>query len=374
MREAPKVKSNQIPGDTTRTSTSSSSREKRLSGGAKNCAGPGVTLMSTMLATIAAVVILMWFGNIYTMQALDKHPKPSQEIFQQGGKNNQIDTKSSSDNQIVEGDRQIFVHATQPIVHKAEHGINSIDHTNHASQEPSQYAYVWIIGGVHEDRPAYKGFLWTILISANILRKVGSTEDLWIYVRLSPDSKLDDLPSEDRRLLEAMGINIVLLEKPRNESFAQLVYDKFLTINMTDYKRVIFMDGDMIPMTNLDYYFHLSDPEYTDLPTELKSNFIMASKGEPCNTGMFMVTPSKEAFDEYNKIIRDQLEIAKTLDYPYFDKRRGWGHNFIEAKDWWEAVSKTSKKWSYHASHSDQGLMYQFAKYTRQDVSIAIGH
>jgi hypothetical protein len=170
-----------------------------------------------------------------------------------------------------------------------------------------------------------------------------------------------------------MGINIVLLEKPRNESFAQLVYDKFLTINMTDYKRVMFMDGDMIPMTNLDYYFHLSDPEYTDLPTELKSNFIMASKGEPCNTGMFMVTPSKEAFDEYNKIIRDQLEIAKTLDYPYFDKRRGWGHNFIEAKDWWEAVSKTSKKWSYHASHSDQGLMYQFAKYTRQDVSIAIG-
>ena len=42
MREAPKVKSNQIPGDTTRTSTSSSSREKRLS--SANGAGPGVTL------------------------------------------------------------------------------------------------------------------------------------------------------------------------------------------------------------------------------------------------------------------------------------------------------------------------------------------
>jgi len=34
-----------------------------------------------------------------------------------------------------------------------------------------------------------------------------------------------------------MGINIVLLEKLPHESFAQLVYDKFLTINMTDYKR-----------------------------------------------------------------------------------------------------------------------------------------
>jgi hypothetical protein len=75
-------------------------------------------------------------------------------------------------------------------------------------------------------------------------------------------------------------------------------------VSFTDYKRVMFMDGDMIPMTNLDYYFHLSDPECTDLPTELKSNFIMASKGEPCNTGMFMVTPSKEAFDDYIGILK----------------------------------------------------------------------
>jgi hypothetical protein len=47
----------------------------------------------------------------------------------------------------------------------------------------------------------------------------------------------------------------------------------------------------------------------------------------------------------------------------------------MKAKDWWEAfVKKGGKKWEYHASHFDQGLMYQFAKYTRQDVSIAIGH
>jgi len=170
-----------------------------------------------------------------------------------------------------------------------------------------------------------------------------------------------------------MGINIVLLEKPQHESFAQLVYDKFLTINMTDYKRVMFMDGDMIPMTNLDYYFHLSDPEYTALPTLLKSNFIMATKFEPCNTGMFMVTPSKEAFADYISILKNQLEIAKTLPYPHFDKRRGWGHIFRKAKDTWRSIESKEPRWTYHAAHSDQGLMYQFAKYTRQDVSIAIG-
>jgi len=171
-----------------------------------------------------------------------------------------------------------------------------------------------------------------------------------------------------------MGINIVLLEKPTNESFAQLVYDKFLTINMTDYKRVMFMDGDMIPMTNLDYYFHLSDPEYTALPTLLKSNFIMASKGEPCNTGMFMVTPSKEAFADYIDIVRRQLEIAKTLPYPHFNLLAGWGHNFTEAGDRWKGVIRSrGKRWSFHAGHSDQGLMYYFTKYVRQDVTIALG-
>jgi hypothetical protein len=88
-----------------------------------------------------------------------------------------------------------------------------------------------------------------------------------------------------------------------------------------------------------------------------------------------MVTPSKEAFDDYIGILKNQLAIAKTLDYPYFHKRRGWGHDFMEFRDWWEAVSQTGGKigWAYHASHSDQGLMYQFAKYTRQDVSISIG-
>ena len=106
-----------------------------------------------------------------------------------------VETRSS-DNQIVKGDHQISVHRTQPI-NKAEQESNSIDHTSQSDKQLSPYLYVWIIGGIHEDRPAYKGFLWTILIPANVLRKVGSMEDLWIYIRLSPDSKLDDPPSED---------------------------------------------------------------------------------------------------------------------------------------------------------------------------------
>jgi len=151
------------------------------------------------------------------------------------------------------------------------------------------------------------------------------------------------------------------------------VYDKFLTLNMTEYKRVMFLDADVIPLTNLDYYFHLSDPDCKDLPTLLKPNFILASEKEPCNTGMFYVEPSARSFEEYKEVVRKQHEKAKTLPYPHFDKKEGWGYNFKTNNDNWESVKKKGGAWTWHAGHSDQGLMYYLAKFLQKDVSIAIG-
>eukprot|EP00979_Chaetoceros_neogracilis_P002159 scaffold378_cov270-Chaetoceros_neogracile.AAC.48 len=368
-----------------RASNSKSAR-RSTSNTTRHCEGGG-TGMNMIIVTTLVAVILMWFGNYNAMQSIDYLSRPNQDVFQNANRQEITIEESnirqqSSAAKSNAGESQFIFMAVEEfntadhkdVIKEPPMHTRIIEHLSSASQEPkSPYAYAWVIGGIHEDRPAYKGFLWTILISVNTLVKIGSTADFWVYIRLSPDSKLDDLAPEDRRLMEALDIHIVVLDKPQVESFAQLVYDKFLTINMTDYKRVMFLDGDMIPMTNLDYYFHLSDPDSTDAPTELKSNFIMATKAEPCNTGMFMVAPSKEAFDDYIGILRKQIELAKTLPYPHFHKRQGWGHNFKKAGDNWRALQTKESRWTWHASHSDQGLMYQFAKYTRQDVSIAIG-
>ena len=248
----------------------------------------------------------------------------------------------------------------------------------------SPYAYVWIIGGVHEDRPSYKGFVFDILISATVLRKAGSTADFWIFVRLSPDSKCETMTAEDVRLLNAVGIQIKYLGKPEKESFSQLVYDKFLTINMTDYKRVMFLDADILPLTNLDYYFHLSDPNYEEAPTVLKPNFIMATRGEPCNTGMFYVEPNESIFKQYNHAVETTIKKAtlanlnktKSERRPgdhLMDRKDGWGYNFRENGDQWEGIKKSGNLWLFHAAHSDQGQMYYVAKFLYKDVSIAIG-
>ena len=241
------------------------------------------------------------------------------------------------------------------------------------SRPSSPYAYLWIVGGIHEDKPSWKGFIWDILISASLLRKVGSTADLWIYIRLSPDSKEETLPAEEVRLLDALGVQIKYLEKPKHESFGQLVYDKFLAIGMTDYKRVMFLDADTIPLMNLDFFFHLSDPDNDKLPTILKPNLILATRTEPCNTGMFMVEPSADIFTQYKETVRKQHEQGRNLPYPHFSRGDGWGYNFKKNNDQWEAIRRTAQIWIWHASHSDQGLMYYIAKFLYKDVSIVLG-
>ncbi len=238
----------------------------------------------------------------------------------------------------------------------------------------SPYAYTWIIGGIHEDRPSYKGFIWDVATSVNVLRKAGSKADFWLLVRLSPDSKQSTMPEEDLNLLTNMGVHVNHLEKPLTETFSQLMYDKFLILNMIQYKRILFLDADTLPMTNMDYLFHLSDPDNKDMPTLLKPFLIYATRGEPANGGMFMVEPSSELYQEYLKVIQKQHESAKTLPYPHFDRGIGWGYNFRKNNDQWEGIKKNGKRWDWWGAHVDQGLMYYISRLLQpKGVSIAIG-
>jgi alpha-N-acetylglucosamine transferase len=52
--------------------------------------------------------------------------------------------------------------------------------------------------------------------------------------------------------------------------------DKFRILGMTEYRRVLFLDGDVVPLVNLDYLFELSDPAHTTTPTILMENLVVA--------------------------------------------------------------------------------------------------
>ena len=86
------------------------------------------------------------------------------------------------------------------------------------------YAIMWIIGGIHEDRPSYKGFLYDVLVSARILDRQGSRADRILWVQLSPDSNQTALAEEDLRPLGACRVQVRYFEKDdKFESFGLLV-------------------------------------------------------------------------------------------------------------------------------------------------------
>ena len=189
---------------------------------------------------------------------------------------------------------------------------------------------------------AYKGFLYNVLIAAKVLREKGSTADFVFWAQLSPKSKLKGrLPEEDERMLRELGVQIRMLDEVEHESFSQIVYEKFRLLTMIEYKRVIFLDADILPRASLDYIFHLSDPGDASTPTLLRPNLILATRGEPCNTAFFMVEPSDAGWKLLQDTVTRQHKEGASLPYPHFSRSDGWGYNFQMNGDPWKAVSYT---------------------------------
>ena len=234
----------------------------------------------------------------------------------------------------------------------------------------SKYCYMFLLGGIHENKAAYEGFLYSILVSVSILRRLGSQADFVVWTQLASDSALDskDLPPKAKRALDRMNIHHKYLPKPQDDSFAQVVYEKFRALSMTEYKRVMFLDCDLMPLVNLDYIFELTENGV------LRPNMIFATRGEPANAGWFVLEPLPGEFDRLNQILEQKSKEGAAMPYPHFDWKNGFGHHFQKAGDVWEAVEKNGTGWRFHAGWSDQGLLYYWTKYYLQDVSCIIGN
>jgi hypothetical protein len=162
----------------------------------------------------------------------------------------------------------------------------------------SPYAYAFVMGGVDEQSGHYLGMFYNILIAAYILDKEGSTADVVAYVQMSANSTLSELPEDNTRLLEHLGVKIRYLPKPKVENFHQIIMQKMVILELVQYRRVLFLDTDVMPLCNLDYVFHLSDgPEPI-----LKDNLIIALSGSP---GMIAVWQGKLYTRRTSNVVRN---------------------------------------------------------------------
>ena len=266
-----------------------------------------------------------------------------------------------------------------------------------------KWAYVFLMGGCNPLQPqTYRGTLYNILISAHLLRQkqpqdrsnystahvdddANPVPDIVVMVQMSKDTIFTELDDYDVRLLHEMNVIILYLPKPPPQShynFYSLQMEKFRILDMIQYSRVMYLDGDLMPFCNLQYIFELSEPllqEEEGKHPILKENIIHTMfDNEPCNGGWFVLAPGKGKYEQIQHILKKRHEDAKRMGSPYFNTTIGWGHVISrERSDSWKSLTggtTTGNEWNWYAAIADQGLLYYWVKYYQQSTSIIIGN
>ena len=210
----------------------------------------------------------------------------------------------------------------------------------------SDYAYVFMIGGVNpEDFSTYRGYLFNILIAAKILRQQGSTADMVLWLQIVMKTDATTLPVEHEKWLEEAGIRLRYLPKTRVECFQNIIMEKFRILSMTEYRRILFLDSDLLPLGNLDYFFELSDGPNA----MLKENMILAGRNIPMCAGFFMMSPKEGDYERAQQIIHEKYLDAYKQGI-INDVYKGWGHP-IEAPDYWQKkFGQKETNWTWYGN------------------------
>lgn len=241
-----------------------------------------------------------------------------------------------------------------------------------APEYHSDYAYAFVMAGCNPERPeTYRGVLYSILVNAQLLESYGSKADILVLVQMAHDANTDALPQINLRRLKAYP-RIVLryLPKPlRALSYYEMQFHKFHILKYTRYRRVLYLDYDVIPLCSLDYLFELSERGI------FKENMGMAGHNEPVTNAFLMLRPGRGEYQQLMSILEQRDVNILTSSEMKFDEVAGWGHA-IEPSDKWRSRYdvKTGRLWNFPAAFADQGLLYHWIKYVKQNVTLFIGN
>ncbi|CAJ1951298.1 unnamed protein product [Cylindrotheca closterium] len=243
-----------------------------------------------------------------------------------------------------------------------------------------KWAYVFLLADVNPEEPSYQGILYNIFVSTYVLKhdptaQSYSKADIVVMVQMSSASKESKLREES--FLQRMGIKILYLEPPTatttistkqedtTTTFYSLVLAKFHVLKLTTYTKVLFLDGDVLTLCNLDYLLALSEEGQV-----LKETVLHAMYEDPVNAGLFIVTPKQEYYDEVQDIIQRHGIPSKQENNSNWDPKVGWGDKSVDYRLW---DMTPGKGWSFYCADADQGLLLYWARFVRKQVSIIVG-
>jgi hypothetical protein len=230
----------------------------------------------------------------------------------------------------------------------------------------SDYAYAFLIGGCGPENPGYKGFLWSTMVSTEIFRSHNSTADVVLLVQMAGTT--ETLPYDEERALYEMRIRVHYLPHVttlNHTSFYDAVLEKFRILELVEYQRVMFLDADVMPLdTSFDYMFTAS---------LLKPNVLRATRAEPANAGFFVLEPGPGKFDQLQEIIdRREIDALNRTLHHNFDNTMGWGVSLAPTGGW-KGTHQGGNNWKFWYGAADQGLLYYWAKFIEQNVTLLIG-
>lgn len=216
---------------------------------------------------------------------------------------------------------------------------SSIIDTNPAQGSP--YAYLTLISGLDSEF-RYRGFMYNALIMRKALRDHGSKAD---FIALVGYSESDITPfQEDIELLRANGIITFTLPRLLDEKhalgFAEMALLKITPFSLTQYRKVQFLDGDVMPTRNMDCFF------------ELERNTFTVGAVSPLNSGWYLGIPSMEAFNYMR--IKSVWRLGRD-----WDELEGWAERMPPGLDY-RGGHKPCTKWLFNGADMDQGLFTHY--------------
>ena len=211
-------------------------------------------------------------------------------------------------------------------------------------KQNSKYAYVTLISGIDKSFK-YRGFLYNALIMKKSLADAGSLAD---FIALIGFSDADTAPFEqDMNLLRQKGIITYMLPRLVHDShklsFAEMALLKITPWSFTQYRKVQFFDGDVMPTRNMDCFFLLP------------SNTFTIGAVSPLNSGWYLAIPDTNAYDY-------MLAKAKWRLERDWDKTTGWAEADpkLPAGLTVRGGSPCAAQWDFNGADMDQGLLTHY--------------
>lgn len=220
-------------------------------------------------------------------------------------------------------------------------------HDNHITQpniiENTEYAYVTLLHGI-DNTYRYRGYLYNMLVMKSSLHKLGSKYDFIVLIGFSEsnNNNIDNF-KEDLNLLESVGIKLFYLPRfsdPATKvNFGEMALLKITPWSFTQYKKVQFFDGDIMPTRNMDCFFQLTVNTYS------------AGSASPLNSGWYLAIPNSNDYAHMKEM------AIRRLNQPW-NTTIGWGKEV--PKGLTMLGGKQVSDWNFNGASLDQGLFTHY--------------